>query len=116
MGHAGTVSLEQVTRENVRAVCDLELAVGQEPLVAPAAYTVAEGNYEPGAVLRAICLGGRPVGVLLVELETGMPYLVRFMIDAGRQRAGIGRRAVELLVAELHAAGWHALETSFMPG
>ena len=96
-----TVSLQPVTRENVRVVCDLELAERQHHLVAPAAYTVAEGNYEPDAVLRAICLGGRPVGVALVEVETGTRYLVRFMVDAATsarrhrppRRRAAGRRA-----------------------
>jgi diamine N-acetyltransferase len=111
-----TVSLRPVTRANVRAICDLELADSQRRLVAPAAYTVAEGNYEPGAILRAIYRGDRPVGVLLVEVDTGTPYLVRFMIDAEHQRAGIGRRAVELLVGELRAARWSVLETSHAPG
>jgi diamine N-acetyltransferase len=48
------VSLRPVTRENVRAVCELELADHQARLVAPAAFTVAEGHYEPGALLRAV--------------------------------------------------------------
>ena len=109
------VSLRAVTRENVRAVCDLRLAHGQENLAAPAAYTVAEGHYEPGALLRAIHLDERPVGVLLVEVETGTPYLVRFMIDAGHQARGAGRAAVELLVAELREAGWSELEVSYLP-
>jgi len=111
-----SVSLRPVTRANVRAICDLELADSQRRLVAPAAYTVAEGNYEPGAILRAIYRGERLVGVLLVEIETGTPYLVRFMVGAEHQRAGVGRRAVELLVDELRAAGWSALETSHVPG
>jgi diamine N-acetyltransferase len=111
-----SVSLRPVTRANVRAVCDLELAEGQRHLVAPAAYTVAEGNYEPDALLRAIYRDERPVGVLLVEVETGTPYLVRFMVDAREQSAGIGRTAVELLLAELRAAGWSKLETSYFPG
>jgi diamine N-acetyltransferase len=110
------VSLRPVTRANVRSVCDLELAEGQRHLVAPAAYTVAEGNYEPGAILRAIYRDERPVGVLLVEVDTGTPYLVRFMVDAGQQRAGVGRRAVELLLDELREAGWSVLETSYLPG
>lgn len=108
------VSLRAVSRENVRAVCQLRLDEGQDALVAPAANTVAEGHYEPGAWLRAIYLDEDPVGVLLVELETGTPYLVRFMIDAGRQRRGIGSRAVEALVEELRAEGWALLETSFV--
>jgi diamine N-acetyltransferase len=111
-----SVSLRPITRANVRAVCDLELGEGQRHLVAPAAYTVAEGNYEPGALLRAIYRGERPVGVLLVEVETGTPYLVRFMVDVREQGAGIGSAAVELLLEELRAGGWGELETSHFPG
>jgi diamine N-acetyltransferase len=53
MTEPGAVSLRPVTRENVRALCELRLADEQERLVAPAAFTVAEGHYEPGATLRA---------------------------------------------------------------
>lgn len=110
------VSPRPVTRENVRAIYDLELADSQRRLVAPATYTVAEGNYQSGAILRAIHRDDRPVGLLLVEVETGTPYLVRFMVDAEHQRAGVGRRAVELLADEPRAGGWSVLETSHMPG
>jgi diamine N-acetyltransferase len=109
------ISLRPVTRENVRAVCDLRLADDQRHLVGPPAHTVAEAHYEPGALLRAIYLDDRPAGVLLVEIETGTPYLVRFMVDAAHQRQGIGRRAVELLADELRQAGWDSLETTFVP-
>jgi diamine N-acetyltransferase len=110
-----TVSLRAVSRENVRAVCELSVTTDQRLLVAPAAYTVAEGPYEPDALLRAIYLGEAPVGVLLVEVESGTPYLARFMVDAARQHRGVGRRAVELLADELRRSGWAALETSFVP-
>lgn len=109
------VSLMPLSRENVRAVCELRLAEDQRHLVAPAAYTVAEGNYEPGALLRAIYHDDTPVGVLLVEVENGTPHLVRFMVDADHQSRGIGGRAVELLVDELRAGGWKTLETSVVP-
>jgi hypothetical protein len=45
------VALEPVTRLNVRALCELRLGAGQKRLVAPAAFTIAEGHYEPGALL-----------------------------------------------------------------
>ncbi|ANN20043.1 acetyltransferase [Amycolatopsis orientalis] len=109
------VSLMPLSRENVRAVCELRLAEDQRHLVAPAAYTVAEGNYEPDAILRAIYHDDTPVGVLLVEVENGTPHLVRFMVDADHQGRGIGGRAVELLVDELRAGGWKTLETSVVP-
>jgi len=104
-----------VSRSNVRAVCGLRLADDQRQLVAPAAYTVAEGHYEPGALLRAIYVDDEPVGVLLVYVESGAPYLVRFMVDAAHQRRGVGQQAVELLVGELGADGWGVLETTFVP-
>jgi diamine N-acetyltransferase len=109
------VSLSEISRENVRAVCDLELADGQQHLVAPAVFTVAEGHYWPGAILRAIYADNEIVGVLLVEMEGEVPYLVRFMIGASRQRQGIGQQAVELLIVELQQLGCPALETSFKP-
>jgi diamine N-acetyltransferase len=112
---AAGVQLRPVSRENVRAVCGLRLGDGQDRLVAPAPYTVAEAHYEPGALLRAIYLDDEPVGVLLVEVETGTPYLVRFMVGFEHQRRGIGGRAVELLADELRAAGWDSLETTFVP-
>lgn len=110
-----TVLLRPLSRENVRAVCELRLAENQHHLVAPAAYTIAEGNYEPDAILRAIYLDDKPVGVLLVEVESGTPHLVRFMVDADHQGRGVGSRAVELLADELHQGGWRSLETSVVP-
>lgn len=109
------VTLAPVSRANVRAVCELRVADHQRHLVGPAAYTVAEGNYEPGALLRVILRGEAPVGVLLAEVDGGTPYLVRFMVDAAWQGHGVGRHAVELLAAELLDAGEEALETSFVP-
>jgi diamine N-acetyltransferase len=53
--------------------------------------------------------------VLLVKVDSGTPYLVRFMVDVTRQRQGVGRQAVALLVDELRAAGWAMLETTFVP-
>lgn len=106
------VSLRPLSQANVRAVCELSLAEDQQDLIAPAAYTVAEANYEPNALLRAIYLEENPAGVLLVELEHETPRLVRFMIDAKHQGRGIGRRAIELLVSDLRHTGWSHLEVA----
>jgi diamine N-acetyltransferase len=109
------VTLRTVTRENVRALCDLRLGPDQHELVAPTAVTIAEAHYEPAALLRAIYADDDPVGILLVETDGLVPYLVRFMITEERQRSGIGRPAVELLAGELREAGSIELEVSFVP-
>ena len=106
----------RMTRENVEAVCRLRVAERQERLVAPAAQTVAEAKcYGPAAVLRAITFEGRPVGVVWVQTDEPVPYLVRFMVDVEWQGRGIGRRAVALVLDELRAMGLEAVELSYVP-
>jgi diamine N-acetyltransferase len=112
------VSLRPITRDNVRAVCELELAPGQEDLVAPAAFTIAECHYEPSATLEAIYVDDTPAGILSVILDPedhDVPYLVRFMVDGPHQRQGIGRRALDLLYEELRGQGITELEVSWNP-
>ena len=114
------VALIEVTRDNVRDVCKLVLGPRQDKMVAPAAHTVAEAHYYAGSgsLLRAIALDGRVVGLLWVLTEdedSDVPSLVRFMVDQGHQRQGVGRSAVALLLAELRDAGHAAMELSYVP-
>jgi diamine N-acetyltransferase len=112
-----TVALVPITRDNVHAVCGLAVHEHQRSHVAPAAQTIAEANYyAPGALLRAIAADDELVGVLWAQTDEPVPYLVRFMVDAGSQGRGIGRRAIELLLDELRAAGLTELEVSYVPG
>ena len=111
------VALIPVTAENVESVCDLAVHERQRLFVAPAARTVAEAKcHEPGAFLRAIAVDRRPVGVLWVQTDEPVPYLVRFMVDDASQGRGIGRSAVALMIDELRAAGHTELELSYVPG
>jgi diamine N-acetyltransferase len=113
------VSLREVDASNVRAVCELELAEGQRAYVAPAAYTVAEAHYEPGATLRAIYAADEVVGLLLFEPGESHRsfHLGRMMVAAPHQGRGIGRRALALLSKELRdEAGGAELRTSCVPG
>src|SRR4051812_39518089 len=111
------VALVPVTRENVTAVCRLQLRAGQDRMVAPAAQTAAEAmHYGAGSWLRAIERDGEVVGVLWLMLdEQPAPYLVRFMVDARVQGEGVGRAAVALLLDAVRAAGHDALELSYVP-
>jgi len=111
------IALIPVTRENVDSVCELAVHEHQRRFVAAAAKTVAEAKcHEPGAFLRAIAVDGSPVGVVWVQTDEPVPYVVRFMVDAAWQGRGVGRRAVGLLLDELRAAGHTELELSYVPG
>ena len=113
------VTLREVTAANVRAVCELELASGQERYVAPAAYSIAESHYEPTSWLRAIYAGEEIVGLVLLSLDVDKPeYAIwRFMVAAPHQRKGYGSKALELVVGHVRTLpGATELFTSYVPG
>jgi diamine N-acetyltransferase len=112
------VTLEPVTRDNVRAVCTLRLGPGQERFVAPNAVSVAQAQFEPTAWVRAVCANGVPVGLVLMmtDEDSGQPYLWRFMIDVRLQRSGYGRAAIALAVAHARTMpGARELLLSYVP-
>jgi diamine N-acetyltransferase len=111
----GAVSLRPITAENVTAVCKLELGPGQNRLVAPAAQTIAEGAYEEACEALAIYEDEEPAGIVMLEEEDGRHYIVRFMVGASRQGGGIGRRAVEEVVALVGERGIGELFTCYVP-
>lgn len=84
------------------------------------AVSIAQAHFAPGtAWFRAVYRGEEPVGFVMVEDEAGRAerFLWRFMIDARHQRAGIGRRALELVIAHVRGLpGAVALETSVVDG
>lgn len=123
------VTLREVTRQTVRAICDLKVRPDQERFVAPNAVSIAEAYFEPRAWFRAVYAGEEPVGfVMLFEDADGtgdfpggherpLFYLWRFMIDADHQRRGYGKGALMLVIDHVRGRpGANALHVSVVPG
>jgi len=115
--------LEQVTRDNVRAACDLRLQADQEHLVAPVSYSLAEAYVVPDiAWPRLIYDGDQLVGFVMAafdqenEDDLYHAYLWRLNIAADYQRGGYGRFAVAGLCLEALRRGLHKLTVSYHPG
>ncbi len=99
-----TVSLREVTRQTLRAVCKLDAGEGATQ-VAPNAVSVAEASFYDEAWFRAIYDGDTPVGFVMLYDPTlsAQPdepdfFLWRLMIDQTHQRKGLGHTAVKLLI------------------
>ncbi len=92
----GRVELREVTRETVRAVCLLQVAVEQRGFVAPNAVSFAEAMFEPKAWFRAVVADDVPVGFVMLSVDPAAHeyYLWRFMIDVRYQSRGYGRAAL----------------------
>lgn len=115
--------LEQVTRANVRAACLLELRPGQEDLVAPVAWSLAEAYAMPEVAWpRLIYDGNQLVGFIMAafaaEHENPLhhSYLWRLNIGAEHQGKGYGRFAVQELCQEAMRRGHHRLTVGYHAG
>jgi len=95
-----TVTLREVTAENVSEICDLSVSNEQKLYVAPNAKAIAEACYAKDEWLLAIYADDTPVGLAVVKtmLNSGEHLLWRLMIDTRYQGRGIGRQAMLLLV------------------
>jgi diamine N-acetyltransferase len=123
------VSLREVTKDTVRIISLLDVAPGQEGLVAPNAFSMAEAHFHPEAWFRAIYADDTPVGFAMLEdwsqvtgrepeLYEGAPYVAlwRFMIDHRFQKLGFGAQAITLLIAQARTRpGAVNLLLSFVP-
>jgi diamine N-acetyltransferase len=115
--------LEPVTQENVRAACKLRLRPGQEDLVAPVAWSLADAYTVPDiAWPRLIYDDGQLVGFLMAAFAAKHQnalfhsYLWRLNIGAEHQGRGYGRFAVGQLCQEATRRGHRRLTVSYHAG
>jgi diamine N-acetyltransferase len=118
---ASGLRLEKVTPDNVRAACQLELRPGQEGLVAPVAWSLADAYAAaPGiAWPRLVYDGDELVGFLMAAFyppeadDLFHSYLARLSISGGRQGRGYGRFAIEGVCAEARRRGHRRVTVSW---
>ena len=123
------VTLVEVTADSVGAVCSLKVAPQQQAFVASNAFSIAQAYFEEGAWFRAIAADGEPVGFVMLydptvpgaSLDEGIKpdeiLLWRYMVDHRHQGRGIGRKALDLIVAEARSRrGAKRLLSSYVPG
>jgi diamine N-acetyltransferase len=115
LDRSATVTLREITSETVRAISLLDVGPGQDALVAPNAFSIAQAHFARDAWFRAIYADETPVGFAMLEdcslasdrepeLYEGAEYVAlwRFMIDARYQKFGFGAQAIKLLIAHAH--------------
>ena len=119
------VSLQEITASTVRAVTDLQVAPEQESYVASNAVSIAQAYFHREAWFRSIHKGDELIGFVMLRdstLLTPAPApaelsLWRFMIDRRFQKAGLGRKALALVVAYARTRpGVTAIHTSYVVG
>jgi diamine N-acetyltransferase len=114
-----TVTLREVTKENVNAICNLEVKESQQGFVANNAFSLAQAHFEPKAWVRAIYADDTPVGFVMLkdDPEEQKYYVWRYMVAGEYQGLGFGKRALEQVVEYVRSRpGAAELTLSYVPG
>jgi diamine N-acetyltransferase len=120
-----TITLREVTAKTVRDICRLSdtLSPAQQRMVAPNAVSIAEAHFSDYAWFRAIYAGETPVGFVMLyigpdddEPEKTVYFLWRLMIAGPFQRFGFGKRALQIVIADIKVQGAQVLVTSCVQG
>ncbi|MGV2831863.1 GNAT family N-acetyltransferase [Myxosarcina sp. GI1(2024)] len=119
-----SVTLREITADTVRLITDLKVCEEQQRFVASNAVSLAEALFSEEAWFRAIYYGESPVGFVMLydeklrKVPSTNPeaFLWRFMVDAKFQGQGIGKTALELVIAHVRAKGvFTSIKTSYVP-
>ena len=115
-----TVTLCEVTKENLRDIFALEVAPEQSKYVATNEMSIAQAYFDREiAWFRAICADETPVGFLMLsdDAKEQKYFIWRLMIDAKYQKLGFAKRAMELLFDYVRTRpGAKEILVSYVPG
>jgi GNAT superfamily N-acetyltransferase len=121
-----TITLREITEDNVRDVLALRLAPGQERFVSSVADSLAEAEEHPegNPWFRAVYADDEPVGFVMLSWDVepqppdinGPWFLWKLLIDSRHQGKGYGREVVRQVVELVRSQGAAELLTSHVPG
>ena len=102
-----SIAVREVTRDDLEEVCALVVAPEQKDLVTPNVMTMAEAQFEAGALVRALWQNEQAVGLLAMLRPSSYPvdedivirrdaaYIWRLMIGKDFQGQGLGTIALD---------------------
>lgn len=115
-----TVTLREVTKENLRDIFALEVAPEQSSFVATNEMSIAQAYFDREiAWFRAIYADETPVGFLMLSDDASEQeyFIWRLMIDARYQKRGFAKQALELLFDYVRTRpGAQEIKVSYVPG
>ncbi len=121
-----TITLREITDDNVESVLALRGKPDQERFVTSVADSLAEAAEYPHANpwFRAVYAGGQPIGFVMLSWDVepqppeiiGPWFLWKLLIDHRYQGKGYGREVVRQVVELVGGEGASELLTSYVPG
>jgi diamine N-acetyltransferase len=118
-----TITLRELTRETWEECIDLDVAEHQRDFVSSNLVSLAEAQFYPGTVCRAVYADEAMVGFVMygpdaeyAPGEEGAYAFVRLMVDRHHQGKGYGRAAIAAVIEAIRQIPEsRILYTSFVP-
>jgi diamine N-acetyltransferase len=118
-----TITLRELTRDTWEDCVDLEVAEHQSNFVSSNLVSLAEAQFYPGTVCRAVYADEAMVGFVMygpdaeyAPAESGAYAFVRLMIDRHHQGKGYGRAAITAVIEAIKSMPEsRTLYTSYVP-
>ena len=118
-----TISLRELTRDTWEECIDLDVAEHQRDFVSSNLVSLAEAQFYPGTICRAVYSDEVMVGFVMygpdmeyAPEEQGAYAFVRLMIDRKYQRKGYGRAAIAAVIEAIrNITDSRVLYTSYVP-
>jgi ribosomal protein S18 acetylase RimI-like enzyme len=108
------VALRDVTLANARKCLQLQVAPDQVAFVASNAESLVQSKFEPYWLTKAIYADEQMVGFVMYGPDPTYGWgILRLMVDAAQQGHGYGRAAMELVLADIRAAGATTVGVSY---
>jgi diamine N-acetyltransferase len=120
----GELRLVELSATTIVAVNNMSLKPGQEEYLSPVSYGVAATVVNPQSTWQRVVVddGGTVLGFVSANFDADDPQehfrsvLWRINVDAGEQGRGVGRFAVESLVAEARDRGFDHVDVVYESG
>ncbi|UNK16946.1 GNAT family N-acetyltransferase [Paenibacillus sp. N3/727] len=100
------ISLREIDRSNWEECIHLRVREEQERFMASNLYSIAEVQFLPGFMTRAVFLDNKTIGFLMfgIDPDDQNYWIYRFMIDDQFQGKGYGKAAMNLLIQQIEEA------------
>ena len=112
------MELRDINEENLLSIIGLKVSEDQMDQVASNSTSIAQGNYRKSAWFKGIFHDGKPVGFIMLDLntETNQCDLWRLMIDRRYQGLGHGKTALKTAIEYVQSLDtFEKIDSSFVP-
>jgi diamine N-acetyltransferase len=103
MGNNNMVTLKEIDKENFWDIIKLEVEDYQKEYVLENSVSIAQSKIYPECIPKAIYSDDTLVGFLMYDIDREYDnyWIDELMIDKKYQKKGYGKKAVEIIIAEM---------------